>query len=62
VCFGVRVTGSHRGRPGIRSGEELLVADTIEDQLVSYLKDAHALEQMSLQMTKSAAEAADALR
>lgn len=32
---------------------------TIEEHLVKHLKDAHALEQMSLQMTKSAAEATD---
>jgi ferritin-like metal-binding protein YciE len=35
------------------------MAETIRDQLVAYLKDAHALEQMSLQMTDSAAKAAD---
>jgi hypothetical protein len=29
------------------------MAESIEDQLVSYLKDAHALEQMSLQMTEA---------
>jgi ferritin-like metal-binding protein YciE len=35
------------------------MAETIEDQLVAYLKDAHALEQMSLQMTQAAAKATD---
>jgi ferritin-like metal-binding protein YciE len=35
------------------------MAKTIEDQLVAYLKDAHALEQMSLQMTKAAAKTTD---
>ena len=35
------------------------MAESIEDQLVSYLKDAHALEQMSLQMTEAAAKATD---
>lgn len=35
------------------------MADTINDQLVSYLKDAHALEQMSLQMTQAAGKATD---
>jgi ferritin-like metal-binding protein YciE len=35
------------------------MAETIEDQLVTYLKDAHALEQMSLQMTQAAAKATD---
>jgi ferritin-like metal-binding protein YciE len=35
------------------------MAETIEDQLVTYLKDAHALEQMSLQMTQTAAKATD---
>jgi ferritin-like metal-binding protein YciE len=35
------------------------MADSIQDQLITYLKDAHALEQMSLQMTEAAAKAAD---
>jgi ferritin-like metal-binding protein YciE len=35
------------------------MAKTIEDQLVAYLKDAHALEQMSLQMTQAAAKTTD---
>jgi ferritin-like metal-binding protein YciE len=35
------------------------VAQTIESQLITYLKDAHALEQMSLQMTEAAAKAVD---
>jgi ferritin-like metal-binding protein YciE len=35
------------------------MAGTIEEQLVTYLKDAHALEQMSLQMTQAAAKATD---
>lgn len=35
------------------------MAETIQGQLVTYLKDAHALEQMSLQMTDAAAKAAD---
>jgi ferritin-like metal-binding protein YciE len=35
------------------------MAETVQDQLVSYLKDAHALEQMSLQMTEAAAKATD---
>ena len=35
------------------------MAETMEDQLVTYLKDAHALEQMSLQMTQAAAKATD---
>jgi ferritin-like metal-binding protein YciE len=35
------------------------MADTLEEQLVTYLKDAHALEQMSLQMTQAAAKATD---
>ena len=34
------------------------MAKTMEQQLLAYLKDAHALEQMSLQMTQSAAKAA----
>jgi ferritin-like metal-binding protein YciE len=34
------------------------VAEKTKGQLLAYLKDAHALEQMSLQMTKSAAKAA----
>jgi ferritin-like metal-binding protein YciE len=34
------------------------MARTTEEQLRTYLKDAHALEQMSLQMTKAAAKAA----
>jgi ferritin-like metal-binding protein YciE len=32
------------------------MAETAEDQLVAYLKDAHALEQMSLKMTEKAAK------
>lgn len=35
------------------------MAEKIEEQLVSYLQDAHALEQMSLQMTEAAAKATD---
>jgi ferritin-like metal-binding protein YciE len=35
------------------------MAQEIEQQLLSYLKDAHALEQMSLQMTQAAAKATD---
>ena len=35
------------------------MAQNIEGQLVTYLKDAHALEQMSLQMTQAAAKATD---
>ena len=35
------------------------MAESIQDQLIAYLKDAHALEQMSLQMTEAAAKAAD---
>jgi Domain of unknown function (DUF892) len=35
------------------------MAENIQDQLVTYLKDAHALEQMSLQMTETAAKATD---
>lgn len=35
------------------------MAESIQEQLVSYLKDAHALEQMSLQMTEAAAKATD---
>jgi ferritin-like metal-binding protein YciE len=35
------------------------MAETIEDRLVTYLRDAHALEQMSLQMTETAAKATD---
>lgn len=35
------------------------MAETIEQQLTSYLKDAHALEQMSLRMTDAAAKATD---
>jgi ferritin-like metal-binding protein YciE len=35
------------------------VAESIQEQLVTYLKDAHALEQMSLQMTQAAAKATD---
>ncbi len=35
------------------------MAETIQEQLVTYLKDAHALEQMSLQMTEAAAKATD---
>jgi ferritin-like metal-binding protein YciE len=35
------------------------VAENIQDQLVTCLKDAHALEQMSLQMTETAAKATD---
>jgi ferritin-like metal-binding protein YciE len=33
------------------------MADTVEEQLVAYLKDAHALEKMSLAMTDAAAKA-----
>jgi ferritin-like metal-binding protein YciE len=33
------------------------MAQTTQEQLVSYLKDAHALEQMSLQMTQAASKA-----
>jgi len=35
------------------------MAGSSQDQLVTYLKDAHGLEQMSLQMTQAAAKAAD---
>ena len=35
------------------------MAENIQDQLVAYLKDAHALDQMSLQMTETAAKATD---
>jgi ferritin-like metal-binding protein YciE len=35
------------------------MAENIQDQLVTCLKDAHALEQMSLQMTETAAKATD---
>ena len=35
------------------------MADTVQEELISYLKDAHALEQMSLQMTQAAAKATD---
>ncbi len=35
------------------------MAESIEQQLVSYLKDAHGLEQTSLQMTEAAAKATD---
>jgi len=35
------------------------MAGDIHDQLNTYLKDAHALEQMSLQMTEAAAKATD---
>jgi ferritin-like metal-binding protein YciE len=35
------------------------MADSKKDQLITYLKDAHALEQMSLQMTEAAAKATD---
>jgi ferritin-like metal-binding protein YciE len=35
------------------------MAERIEEQLVTYLKDTHALEQMSLQMTQAAAKATD---
>ncbi len=35
------------------------MAEAIQQQLVSYLKDAHALEQMSLRMTEAAAKATD---
>ncbi len=35
------------------------MATSIEEQLITYLKDAHALEQMSLQMTQAAAKATD---
>ena len=35
------------------------MAESIQEQLVTYLKDAHALEQMSLQMTQAAAKATD---
>jgi ferritin-like metal-binding protein YciE len=34
------------------------MAETAEGQLVTYLKDAHAMEEMSLQMTQAAAKAA----
>lgn len=34
------------------------MADQTQQRLLSYLKDAHALEQMSLQMTQTAAKAA----
>src|SRR5919109_2817616 len=35
------------------------MAENIEEQLVTYLKDAHALEQVPLQMTQAAAKATD---
>jgi ferritin-like metal-binding protein YciE len=35
------------------------MAEGIQEQLLSYLKDAHGLEQMSLQMTRAAAKATD---
>jgi ferritin-like metal-binding protein YciE len=35
------------------------MGEKIEQQLVTYLKDAHTLEQMSLQMTQAAAKATD---
>ena len=35
------------------------MADSTEGQLIAYLKDAHALEQMSLRMTEAAAKATD---
>ncbi len=35
------------------------MAENIHEQLVSYLKDAHGLEQTSLQMTEAAAKATD---
>lgn len=35
------------------------MAEKIQQQLIAYLKDAHAVEQMSLQTTQSAAKAAD---
>lgn len=35
------------------------ITDQIQQRLLAYLKDAHALEQMSLQMTHAAAKAAD---
>ena len=34
----------------------VLRADSIQDRLMPYLKDAHALEQTSLQMTEAAAK------
>ncbi len=34
------------------------MAETMQGQLLAYLKDAHATEQMSLQMTQAAAKAA----
>jgi ferritin-like metal-binding protein YciE len=35
------------------------MAESIHEQLLAYLKDAHGLEQTSLQMTKAAAKATD---
>ncbi len=35
------------------------MAESIQQQLVRYLKDAHGLEQLSLQMTEAAAKATD---
>jgi ferritin-like metal-binding protein YciE len=35
------------------------MAETAQDQLVAYLKDAHAMEELSLKMTEAAAKAAN---
>jgi len=54
----IRIASGSRRRETIDYKEDAM-ADSIQDQLISYLKDAHALEQMSLQMTEAAAKATD---
>src|SRR5215211_9541865 len=58
ACIPERHPGT-RARTGHTEWRRTAVAESIQEQLVTYLKDAHALEQMSLQMTQAAAKATD---